>query len=109
MDDFDPETAARAVTEALRPLGTSARAAQEKRYLKSDLEFFGVTVPELRRAVKAAARNYPGLDGPGMVAWADHLPEMSGVTLSEALRHLSSRDADRLRQLRGITGKKVPR
>jgi 3-methyladenine DNA glycosylase AlkD len=251
VDDFDPETAARAVTEALRPLGTPARAAQEKRYLKSDLEFFGVTVPDMRRAVKAAVRGYPGLDGPGMVAWAvalwrepvherraaaveiltlaaprlaasdlitverllresltwayvdglagnvageialrdpagawsridawaadadfwvrrasllallrgiragtpdlprftryaepmlrereffirkaigwvlreisrrdpawvadwtaGHLPEMSGVTLSEALRHLSSQDADRLRQLRGVTGKKVPR
>jgi 3-methyladenine DNA glycosylase AlkD len=251
VDDFDPEAAARAVTEALRPLGTPARAAQEKRYLKSDLEFFGVTVPDMRRAVRAAVRGYPGLDGPGMAAWAvalwrepvherraaaveiltlaaprlaagdlitverllresltwayvdglagnvageialrdpvgawpridawasdadfwvrrssllallrgiragppdlprftryaepmlrereffirkaigwvlreisrrdpawvadwtaDHLSEMSGVTLSEALRHLSLRDADRLRQLRGVTGKKVPR
>jgi hypothetical protein len=33
---FDPEPAAAALTETLRPLGTTARAAQEKRYLKSD-------------------------------------------------------------------------
>jgi 3-methyladenine DNA glycosylase AlkD len=70
VDDFDPEGAAREVTEALRPLGTPERAVQEKRYLKSDLEFLGVTVPDLRRVVKAAARGYPGLGAPGMVAWA---------------------------------------
>jgi 3-methyladenine DNA glycosylase AlkD len=70
VDDFDPEAAARAVTEALRPLGTPERATQEKRYLKSDLEFLGVAVPDIRRAVKAAVRGYPRLDGPGMVAWA---------------------------------------
>ena len=70
MDDFDPEAAARAVTEALRPLGTPERATQEKRYLKSDLAFLGVAAPDLRRAVKAAVRGYPGLDVPGMTAWA---------------------------------------
>jgi 3-methyladenine DNA glycosylase AlkD len=70
VGDFDPEAAARAVTEALRPLGTPERAAQEKRYLKSDLEFLGVTVPDLRRVVKAAARGYPELGAPGVVAWA---------------------------------------
>lgn len=70
MDDFDPREAARLVAEALRPLGTPERAAQEQRYLHSDLEFFGVTVPDMRRAVRAAVRGYPGIDGPGMVAWA---------------------------------------
>lgn len=70
VDDFDPEAAARAVTEALRPLGTPERAAREKQYLKSDLEFLGVAVPDIRRTVKAAVRDYPGLGVPGMVAWA---------------------------------------
>jgi 3-methyladenine DNA glycosylase AlkD len=70
MDGFDPEGAALAVVEALRPLGTPERAVQERRYLKSDLEFFGVTVPDLRRAVRAAVRGYPGIDDRGMVAWA---------------------------------------
>jgi 3-methyladenine DNA glycosylase AlkD len=68
--DFDPEAAARAVTEALQPLGTPERAVQEKRYLKSDLEFLGVTVPDLRRVVKEAVRGHSGLDAQGMVAWA---------------------------------------
>jgi 3-methyladenine DNA glycosylase AlkD len=70
VDDFDPEAAALAVTGALRLLGTPERAEQEKKYLKSDLEFFGVPVPDLRRAVKAAVHGYPGLDARGMVAWA---------------------------------------
>ena len=70
MDEFDPEAAALAVTGELRPLGTPERAAQEKRYLKSDLEFFGVAVPDMRRVVKAAVRGHPGLDPQEMVAWA---------------------------------------
>jgi 3-methyladenine DNA glycosylase AlkD len=70
VDDFDPATAALTVAGALRPLGTPERAAQEKRYLKSDLEFLGVGVPDLRRVVKAAVRARPGLDPGQMVAWA---------------------------------------
>jgi 3-methyladenine DNA glycosylase AlkD len=63
VNGFDPETAAAALTERLRPLGTAARAAQEKRYLKSDLEFFGAPVPDLRRAVRAAARETRAASG----------------------------------------------
>src|SRR6202044_3348710 len=70
VDGFEPEAAALAVAEALRGVGTAERAVQEKRYLKSELEFFGVTVPEMRRVVTGAVRGYPGLDGAGMVAWA---------------------------------------
>ena len=70
MDGFEPEAAALAVAEALRAVGTAERAVQEMRYLKSVLEFFGVTVPEMRRVVTGAVRGYPGLDGAGMVAWA---------------------------------------
>jgi 3-methyladenine DNA glycosylase AlkD len=40
----------------LRAIGRPERAAAERRYLKSDLEFYGVTVPELRRVVTAAYR-----------------------------------------------------
>jgi hypothetical protein len=41
---FDADTAALTVDGLLRPPGTRERAGQEKRYLKSDLEFIGVTV-----------------------------------------------------------------
>jgi len=70
VDGFDAEGAAVAVADALRAVGTADRAAQEKRYLKSELEFFGVTVPEMRRVVRAAVRGHPGLDQAGMAAWA---------------------------------------
>jgi 3-methyladenine DNA glycosylase AlkD len=70
VDGFDPEAAALTVAAALRAVGTAERAAQEKRYLKSELEFFGVTVPEMRRVVTGAVRGYPGLDEARMAAWA---------------------------------------
>jgi 3-methyladenine DNA glycosylase AlkD len=38
----------------LRAAATSERAVNEKRYLKSDLEFIGASVPATRAAVKAA-------------------------------------------------------
>jgi 3-methyladenine DNA glycosylase AlkD len=67
---FDADTAALTLDGLLRPFGTKERAEQGKRYLKSDLEFFGVTVPDLRRAVKEAVKGYPGLDRQAAVAWA---------------------------------------
>lgn len=70
MGGFDPEAAAAGVAGGLRPLGAPERAVREKRYLKSELEFFGVTVPDMRRVVKAAVRRQPGLEGREMVAWA---------------------------------------
>jgi DNA alkylation repair enzyme len=70
MAGFDAEGAALAVADALRAVGTAERAIQEKRYLKSELEFFGVAVPEMRRVVTGAVRGHPGVDGAGMVAWA---------------------------------------
>ena len=67
---FDADAAARAVAEALRPFGTPERAAQQKRYLKSDLEFIGVTVPDMRRVVTAAVKGHSPLDREDAVAWA---------------------------------------
>jgi 3-methyladenine DNA glycosylase AlkD len=67
---FDADAAALTVDGLLRPIGTKERAEQEKRYLKSDLEFIGVTVPDLRRVVKEAVKGYAGLDQRAAVAWA---------------------------------------
>jgi len=68
--EFDADGAASALTESLRPLGTPERAEQEKRYLKSDLEIFGVKQPVMQRAVRAAAREYPDLSRADAVAWS---------------------------------------
>ena len=70
MTAFDAETAAARVVEAMLPLADAARAAQEKRYLKSDLDFLGVAVPGIRRAVTETARSYQGLPRDDALAWA---------------------------------------
>jgi 3-methyladenine DNA glycosylase AlkD len=41
------------IAARLREIATPERAIQEKRYLKSDLDFLGATVWQIRRAVKA--------------------------------------------------------
>jgi len=46
----------------LRPLGSPERAAQAKRYLKSELNHLGVTVPALRKVVVAFLRARPELE-----------------------------------------------
>jgi 3-methyladenine DNA glycosylase AlkD len=78
VGDFDPDAAAAILTQALRPFGSTARAAQEKRYLRSDLEFIGIAMPDIRRVVKATAKDYLAangqrgvrLDRETAVAWA---------------------------------------
>jgi 3-methyladenine DNA glycosylase AlkD len=67
---FDPETAAARVVEAMRPLASATRAVQEKRYLKSDLDFLGVGVPVIRKVVTEAARSHNSLDRDSVLAWA---------------------------------------
>ena len=44
------------IESELRAIGTSERAESEKRYLKSDLTFFGTTVGQIRGVVKGASR-----------------------------------------------------
>ena len=46
---------------ALRDLGSASRAAAEKAYLKSDLEFAGTGVPAIRSLAAAWCRARPGL------------------------------------------------
>lgn len=107
MDAFDPEAAAGAVADALRALGTPERAAGEKRYLKSDLEFFGVTVPDMRRTVRAAVRSHPGLDREAVLAWAAalwrdpvHERRMAAVELlTLAVRRLTAEDLRTVQRL----------
>ncbi len=49
------------IESLLRPLGSRERAAGAKAYLKSDLDFLGVTTPDLRRAAKEWLRGRPPL------------------------------------------------
>jgi 3-methyladenine DNA glycosylase AlkD len=55
-----PDKAAAAwLEERLRPLGTPERAAGQKAYLHSELEFWGTAVSEIRSAVKDLATGQP--------------------------------------------------
>ena len=49
-----PSEAVSAIEAELRRLSTPERAAQERRYLKSDLTHLGASVPDVRKTVKAA-------------------------------------------------------
>jgi 3-methyladenine DNA glycosylase AlkD len=67
------EDAADAITAELRAAGRPERAVQEKAYLKSDLNFFGVGVPTTRTVVRAWCRAHPGLSHDDLTALAASL------------------------------------
>jgi 3-methyladenine DNA glycosylase AlkD len=63
------------IRASLEPLGSRERAAGAKRYLKSELEFFGVGVPKLRRAVRAWLAARPRLEGARLRSLVEELWE----------------------------------
>jgi 3-methyladenine DNA glycosylase AlkD len=69
----DGERLARDLERALRAEGHPARAAQEKRYLRSELEHFGASVPATRRAVRTALRAEPALSRAELLAAVEAL------------------------------------
>ena len=86
----DAADAVDSLEAALRLLGTPQRAIQEKRYLKSDLAHLGVTVPDLRRTVKAAYAalqpEHRELIALAAALWASHVYErrLAAVELLKA-------------------------
>ena len=64
----DPKKLARAIEAELERTGSPERAAGEKRYLKTDMDFLGATLADIRRVARQAAK---GLDHDG----ADRLVE----------------------------------
>ena len=67
---FDAERAADQVVAALLPLADPERAVQASRYLKSDLDFLGVSVPGIRAVVIEADRAHRGLGRDEVLTWA---------------------------------------
>ena len=97
---FDAETAARQVAAALRPLADAGRAGQAKRYLKSDLDFLGVSVPGIRSAVTGTARSRPDPGRDGALAWARALwREPVHEQRTAAIEVLPAEQAARLRAI----------
>ena len=63
----------------------------EKRYLKSDLTFYGLTVPQIRKVTKAFTKDHPDLDRDTLIAlvtelWAEPVHERRLVAV-ELLDH----------------------
>jgi len=56
-----PTTATTFFHRRFTQVGTAARAKQDRAYLKSDLRFYGATVPEIRRAAADFSRSHPDL------------------------------------------------
>jgi 3-methyladenine DNA glycosylase AlkD len=81
------------ITEQLAAIGTPERAASERRYLKSELEFLGATVWEIRRVIGAFDRSL-SLDRAGVMSLVEelwrppvHERRMAAVALLE--RHVA--------------------
>lgn len=102
-----PPSEIKAIESILRPLGTKERAEGAKSYLKSDLDFLGVTTPDLRAAARAWLKAHPDLDRPALVAlaadlWATKSHELRafGMELLQArVALLHSEDIDLLEDL----------
>jgi len=78
------------ITEELRAVARPERAAQERRYLKSELEFLGASVREIRRVVQAFTKGAAPLTHDRLTAlvealWAQpvHERRMAAVVLLE--------------------------
>ena len=69
-DTIEVRAAAAEIDAALAALGSSDRAVNEKAYLKSDLEFYGVSVPGIRSVVKAFAKQHPRIEHDEVVGLA---------------------------------------
>jgi 3-methyladenine DNA glycosylase AlkD len=103
--------AARAVADDLerdlRALGTPERAEGEKRYLKSDLDFLGVSVWGIRKVIKAFAEQHRDLPRDDVAAliealWAKPVFErrmMAAMLLEEYVAVLEPSDLELIERL----------
>jgi len=87
---MNPSHLADLITDELRAVARPERAEQEKRYLKSDLEFLGASVWDIRRMLQAYVRGARPLDHDELTAlvealWAEpvHERRMAAVALLE--------------------------
>jgi 3-methyladenine DNA glycosylase AlkD len=92
---MDARAAADALEDDLRSQGSPERAAQEKRYLKSELAFLGATLPQIERSVRAFTVAEPITDHDSLVGLAEalwaapvHERRMAAVVLLERHRTL---------------------
>jgi 3-methyladenine DNA glycosylase AlkD/TfoX/Sxy family transcriptional regulator of competence genes len=84
---FDVEAARVELLRELEAAGDPARAAQEKRYLKSELRFLGTGLPAIRRTAKAFLRAHSEMDRDAVLAlarrlWQTDLHELRAVSIA---------------------------
>ena len=93
-----------------RNIGTRQRAVGEKKYLKSQLMFFGVPVPEVRKAARQFKKEHPHFTRQELLRqtqamWTDY-HEMRTVAIAileqhvQPLRFFRWRSSQSLRSLR---------
>ena len=104
---LSPRAVADDLERDLRGLGTPARAEGEKRYLKSDLDFLGVSVWGIRKVMKGFAEQHRDLPRAGVVAliealWAKPVFErrmMAAMLLEEYVAVLEPSDLELIERL----------
>lgn len=102
-----PERLASQVRTQLAGQADPVRAEGEKRYLKSDIEHYGVPVPAVRKIVKAVRKDQPALAHDDVVALARHLWDdrvhecrlAAALLLRAYVDRLQAVDADLLEEL----------
>jgi 3-methyladenine DNA glycosylase AlkD len=98
-------TLAAELERTVKPHGTAERATQEKRYLKSDYQHFGVVVPVMRRLVKpfgTRIENHAQLKATIDALWARGVYELrfaATVLLAQRVELLAARDLPWLQKL----------
>jgi 3-methyladenine DNA glycosylase AlkD len=94
---LDVDATAARIAEALRDAGDSARAEQEKRYLKSDLHHDGARVPAIRKITRQALAAEPGITHDDLVRLVEALWERPVHECRMAAVELLESGHDRLR------------
>jgi 3-methyladenine DNA glycosylase AlkD len=106
-DEPGPAAVVADIERRLRAAGTPARAAAERAYLKSSMEFAGATVPDVRRIARALLPRRPAMARDGLLAvvtglWARPLFECraaASMLLADHAEALIPADAALLERL----------
>lgn len=104
---MDVEKVVSQIKVELRAVSTPDRARNEKAYQKSDLDFIGVTVPEIRRIARATFKANKTLDREGLWRlferlWRERIWEtrfVAMILLELFQKLLGPQDLHRLREL----------
>jgi 3-methyladenine DNA glycosylase AlkD len=73
MENLDITLQVAVFETTLQSLGTPQRAISEKAYLKSDLDFYGTAVPDIRKVAKAFYQAHRDLPRPELMALVEAL------------------------------------